>query len=205
MKGMVINLPPSGDVITPADMVRAIVSDINDWYRDAANTQLHYALKIGKHLIELKAKAKEAGQKWGDICEQLPFSQSTAVKLMSIAGNTALKNSEHVTNLPNDWGSIATLARLPAPKLKAELKNGNIAPGMNRAQINEVVSRHIPSKKKKASTEPETQPKAEPKGKRAERIEAIESAWKKAAPSERREWLNANREFIERLLKESAE
>ena len=78
-------------------MVRAIVSDINDWYRDAANTQLHYALKIGGHLIKLKAEAKEAGQKWGDICERLPFSQSTAVKLMSIAGNTALENSEFGT------------------------------------------------------------------------------------------------------------
>lgn len=187
MNGAVINLPPSGDVITTDSEIRAIVSDIQDWYQKLANAQLHYAFKIGGHLIELKAKAKEDGQKWGDVCERLPFSHQTANKLMAIAGNQVLSdNSAHERNLPSDWNSLYQLSRIPEKKLEAQLNKGEITPGMNRTEIKKVVDMTT-KKKTAAKAEPK---KTESDSARDERRAALMQAWKKAAPSDREWFMN---------------
>ena len=64
----------------------------------------------------------------------LPFGVSSADKLMEIARNEVISNSEHVPNLPQSWGTLYELTKLDDETLLAGIKAGEITPETTRAQ-----------------------------------------------------------------------
>jgi hypothetical protein len=66
---------------------------------------------------------------------ELPFSQSTANKLIKIAACGHLHNSEHVPNLPAHWGTLFELTLLTGTQFESGIKTGEINPKMERKAI----------------------------------------------------------------------
>jgi hypothetical protein len=64
----------------------------------------------------------------------VPFSVSSADKLMEIARNDVISNSEFVPNLPQSWGTLYELSKLDGETLVAGIKSGEITPDMTRAE-----------------------------------------------------------------------
>jgi len=97
-------------------------------------------LGVGRQLIAAK-EACEHGEflrlfKGHDnaVSEPLPFGVSSADKLMEIARNEVISNSEFVPNLPQSWGTLYELTKLDDETLLAGIKAGEITPETTRAQ-----------------------------------------------------------------------
>jgi hypothetical protein len=68
------------------------------------------------------------------VSEPVPFGVSSADKLMEIARNEVISNSEFVPNLPQSWGTLYELTKLDDETLIAGIKAGEITPETTRAQ-----------------------------------------------------------------------
>jgi hypothetical protein len=92
-------------------------------------------------IIEVGALLKAAKEELrrGDFMKmvkaELPFSQSTANKLMKIAACDHLRNSEHVPSLPAHWGTLFELTLLTAEQFEAGCKSGAINPKTQRRDV----------------------------------------------------------------------
>lgn len=75
------------------------------------------------------------GEFIGMVERDLPFGVSTADKLMKIYRNHVLINSEHVPNLPPNWGTLAQLARIDCPLLERWIADGLVHPEMERSEV----------------------------------------------------------------------
>ena len=92
-------------------------------------------VETGRMLI--KAKAELGHGKWHMLFEGelMPFSKRTAAKLMSIARNPIISNRSNWTRLPNSWGTLYDLSRLPDQTLIDGLKRGAINPQTERKEV----------------------------------------------------------------------
>jgi hypothetical protein len=75
------------------------------------------------------------------IYNELPFSDSTAERLMAIARHKVLSKSAHVRHLPAHWSTLYELSRLPAKKVAALIKDGTISAKMERSEAQSLVMR----------------------------------------------------------------
>ena len=96
-------------------------------------------LNVGQQLIAAK-EACEHGEflrlfkgHENAVSEPVPFSVSSADKLMSVASCEAFANSELVPNLPQSWGTLYELTKLDDEQIVAGIKAGEITPDMTRA------------------------------------------------------------------------
>jgi len=142
----VIKIDKAGHSMSPQEGVDAIVMDIDDLTNRFRERSIDYACRVGNLLIDLKQESKAAGLKWGDVCERLPFNNSTACKFMRIVKNESLKNLSHATDLPSDYSILDALARLPAPELEQHIKAGRITPTMKRTDAARLVHGDEPDK-----------------------------------------------------------
>jgi hypothetical protein len=106
-------------------------------WQDAAQA----IIDVGRLLIEAKA-ALDHGQ-WGEMfrAKHVPFSQSTANKLMAIADHKVLTDSEHVPNLPPSWGTLYELSHIPEPDLREMLSDGYINCETPRAEARRLANK----------------------------------------------------------------
>ncbi|WP_243667494.1 MT-A70 family methyltransferase [Sinorhizobium medicae] len=104
----------------------------------------------------IAAKAELRHGEWLAVVEQLPFKISTADKLMAIARDQRLVNSEHVTILPPYWGTVYEIHQLPDDVLAEKFADGTINPECQRADITQFLK-----KKKRAAREKELATKIE--------------------------------------------
>ena len=74
---------------------------------------------------------------------ELPFSGSTAERLMAIAKHKVLSHSAHARSLPAHWTTLAELARLPDKKVLAFIEDGSISPMMERSEAASLVAREL--------------------------------------------------------------
>ncbi len=88
-------------------------------------------IETGRRLIKAK-KALEHGDFESMLYAKLPFSPSTAQRLMAIAENPVLSKAAHVQVLPPSWGTLYELTKLPVPLLTAKIKDGTITPKLER-------------------------------------------------------------------------
>lgn len=91
-------------------------------------------LEVGRLLTEAKA-ALPHGDFGTMIDTELPFSASTAQRLMAIAADPKLSNAAHVQHLPPSWGTLYELTKLPEEQFDARIKDGTIRPDMERRDI----------------------------------------------------------------------
>lgn len=104
------------------------------------------------NLLEAAKLELDHGE-WGVMVkEDLPFSQSMANKLMKIADNQNLRNSDHGPNLPVNWRTLYELTNLTDEQFSSGIQSGVINPRMERKDVNAL--RGIePKERKKKETE----------------------------------------------------
>ena len=85
------------------------------------------SIETGQLLIKAKA-ALEHGE-WGKLFEgddKLPFGQDTSGRLMKIARNPVLINSDFNRNLPPSWQTLYALTQLTQRQLERAIADGTI-------------------------------------------------------------------------------
>ncbi len=90
-------------------------------------------IATGRALIEAKA-ALPHGEFMAMVKGDLPFSHDTANKLMKIARDGRIANSEHVLNLPKSWGTLYELTKLGDQAFDQAIAAGAIRPDMERGE-----------------------------------------------------------------------
>lgn len=95
-------------------------------------------VETGRRL--LVAKERVGHGKWLDAVELMPFSKTTASRLMQIATHPDLANDAHVHHLPPSWGTLAILAQLPEGEIPKRIEAGEITPELDRSTAQQWVS-----------------------------------------------------------------
>jgi N6-adenosine-specific RNA methylase IME4 len=98
------------------------------WQRSLAGV-----LDAGRALIEAKA-ALDHGEFMAMIDNELPFGVNMVGRLMKIARNPELVNSDHSQILPTSWQTLYELTKLDDATLAAALADGRIRPDMERSE-----------------------------------------------------------------------
>jgi hypothetical protein len=114
-----------------------IESDRPAWanrIRLAVGKSVEAILEVGRLLLAAKEQIPH-GEFMEMVQLDLPFSIQTADKFMAVASNHLLTDPAHVRNLPPSWGHLYELSRIPGERLAKALRDGEIRPDMQRAQI----------------------------------------------------------------------
>jgi hypothetical protein len=97
-------------------------------------------LNVGRQLIAAK-EACEHGEflrlfkgHENAVSSPVPFSRQTGEQLMAIAMCEPIANCQHVSNLPQSWGTLHELTKLEDEQIIAGIKAGEITPDMTRAE-----------------------------------------------------------------------
>jgi N6-adenosine-specific RNA methylase IME4 len=93
-------------------------------------------IEVGVLLISAKA-ALPHGDFGAMIETSLPFSASTAQRLMAIASDARLSNAAHVQHLPASWGTLYELTKLSDEEFDQAIGKQIIRPDMERWEIAE--------------------------------------------------------------------
>ncbi len=88
-------------------------------------------LETGRLLVEAENQLSEL--EFLNLIETLPFTQSTATKLITI-GQTAHLEA-YKRHLPPHWTTIYELALMPEEQLKGEIETGHINPSTERQSV----------------------------------------------------------------------
>lgn len=95
-------------------------------------------LEVGRLLAEAKAALPHG--EFGHMIERdLPFSSSTANRLMTIAADERISNPAHVQHMPTSWGTLYEITKLDDAQFEQKIKDGTIKPDMMRRDIAEDV------------------------------------------------------------------
>ena len=94
-------------------------------------------IETARHLAE--AKEGLAYGEWGRMVERLPFGRSTADKLVAIAEDATLTNSEFIPKLPASWGTLYELTKLPEDEVSRLIASERINPDMTHADAAEIL------------------------------------------------------------------
>ena len=95
--------------------------------RKAWNKSVEGFLEAGALLVEAKSKL-EHGQFESMISRDVPFTVSTARRLMMVARHSLISNRAHAHDLPPSWYTLYDLTKVPLPTLEAALEDGRNAP-----------------------------------------------------------------------------
>jgi hypothetical protein len=118
---------------------------------------VHAILEVGRLLTAAK-DALPHGAFEDMIAADLPFSNSTARRLMAVAGDPRLTDRAHVHVLPPSWGTLYELTKLTDEQFAAARTGGIIKPDMMRRDLEAV---RLPAPRRPAP-EPQPAPPAEP-------------------------------------------
>jgi Protein of unknown function (DUF3102) len=99
-------------------------------------------IEVGRLLIAAKA-ALPHGEFGKMIASDLPFSDSTARKLMAIAADKKLSNREHVNVLPPSWGTLYELTKLEPEQFEARIASGAIRADMERKEVHVAMASRV--------------------------------------------------------------
>jgi hypothetical protein len=98
-------------------------------------------IKTGQLLIASKDDLKGKRGEFGRMVEnELPFSSSTAQRLMAIARDRRLTNPAHVQLLPPSWGTLYELTKLSNEVFAARIADGTIHAEMERIDAESLVT-----------------------------------------------------------------
>jgi len=111
-----------------------------EYWRDQITAAWQAAVEAifetGRRVIKAKSdKDLPPGQFLQMIENDLPFGRSTADKLMAVARDRRLANSELVPNLPPSWGTLYELHLLEDAQLRRLVAAGRIRPDLDRHEI----------------------------------------------------------------------
>ena len=98
---------------------------------------------VGRELAEAKASL-EHGNFEAMIKDDLPFSASTARRLMTIADDARLQNVHTVHDLPASWGTLYELTKLEDPEFEKAMTEAKIRADMTRADAAHLRTSELP-------------------------------------------------------------
>ena len=98
---------------------------------------VHAILEVGRLLVAAK-DALPHGAFEAMIEADLPFSNSTARRLMAVANDVRLTDRAHVHALPPSWGTLYELTKLTDEQFAAARTGGIIRPDMMRRDLEKV-------------------------------------------------------------------
>lgn len=114
----------------PGAPVRAWVTRITACWRGS----VELILEAGRLLTAAKELLPHGA--FGQMMDaELPFSASTADRLMKIAADTRISDPAHVQYLPPSWGTLYELTKLDDVRFKRGIADGTIHPDMYRRDI----------------------------------------------------------------------
>jgi hypothetical protein len=125
--------------------------EINAAYRQTVES----FIKLGRILIAAKDDLDRHGEWERMIAGYLPFDASTAQRFMKIARDTRISNPAHVQLLPNAWGTVYELTKLPTEAFESAVTTGDINPRMTRKEAITLVREAVPPKEKKKTAKEE--------------------------------------------------
>jgi hypothetical protein len=120
-------------------------------------------IKTGKWLALSKAKLSD--DEWGRLVEEdLQFSQRTAQRLIAIAQcfYRVEKFATHVSRLPQSWGTLYQLTRLPEQLLLTKIENGELTPDTERKDVTQWIEELNPKPKRPKPKKPDPNPEPDP-------------------------------------------
>ena len=86
---------------------------------------------------------------------RLPFSQSTANRLMKIADHPVISNSAHWPNLPASWRTLYEISKHDPETVEDLLEAGKIKPEMTGKNVKDLFrKRRQPARSQKSSSPP---------------------------------------------------
>lgn len=120
-----------------AEVVSLRPSTSDEW---AARIRGHLARTVesiiaaGRDLAEAKASLPHG--EWLPMLAKAGVNDSTARKMMAVAGHPVLANQERVHDLPlpPSWGTLYELTKVPEPELTAAIEAGVVRPDMPRKE-----------------------------------------------------------------------
>lgn len=129
-------------------------SEIRQLYRQQAESVATWALRTGERLSRLREACRHDGRAWKAMFprgreefesdDKLPFAYSTAVRLIAIYENPALREISHAKPLPADWTTLYSLSRIPAPTLRRLIEGGKVTAATTRAEVAKLLPTHKP-------------------------------------------------------------
>jgi hypothetical protein len=99
--------------------------------RSAHTKTVAAILKLGRTLLAAK-KALPHGEFLKMIKHDLPFTPSTAQRLMAIAADPKIANAARAQLLPRAWSTLYELTKVPEPAFERAVSAGDIHPKMTR-------------------------------------------------------------------------
>lgn len=149
-RGHVMEKKPAKDL---ADFWAPKVRTYHDKFEASLRKSHAEAIALGKALLEAKAALPhgEFGRLFSgheDPVEgHLPFVHNWACRLMKIANNPALADSQHAVKLPADLEAIYELATMKAAELTAAIEAGKVTPSTTRKEAKEIKAEFSEAKK----------------------------------------------------------
>ncbi len=108
-------------------------AEISAIHKDTIKRTVQGILKMGRMLIEAKA-ALAHGEFEKMIASNLPFTASTAQRLMKIARDARLQKAASSQVLPKAWNTLYELTKLPDAAFQQAVTSGAINATMTREQ-----------------------------------------------------------------------
>jgi hypothetical protein len=99
-------------------------------------------IEAGSLLIEAKEEL-DHGEFEAMIRDELPFTESTARRLMSIASHPVLANRAHVNVLPPSWGTLYELSKMKQEDLERAIEDGVVNSKMERKDTVALLGRPV--------------------------------------------------------------
>jgi hypothetical protein len=121
-------------------------SDFVDEIWASYRNSVEHILRMGRTLIAARA-ALVHGQFLEMIRSDLPFTASTAERLMKIASDKNLSNPAHVQLLPASWGTLYELTKLKDAEFEQALSSGAINSRMTRGNAVKMLAAPAPANK----------------------------------------------------------
>ena len=121
-------------IIEPTDITH---DDRASWARSIAGAwqkSVEAIFETGRLIAQAK-NALPHGEFGTMIETDLPFSASTAQRLMAISADPKLSDPAHVQHLPASWGTLYELTKLDEETFKRRVGEGTIRPDMIRRDV----------------------------------------------------------------------
>jgi len=108
------------------------------WVIEAWQTAVESIVETGRRLAEAKIRVGHGN--WLPTVERLPFSESTALNLMTVAKHPDLSNPYHATDLPASWYTLSVLAQLPPGEIPKRIEAHEITAELQRSAAEQMAA-----------------------------------------------------------------
>lgn len=117
------------------------LATVSDWAQritECWRASVQAILEVGRLLAAAKDELPHG--EFGKMIEsELPFSASTANRLMKISADPKLSNPAHVQHLPASWGTLYELTKLDDEQFEEAIEREVIRPDMERREITQTI------------------------------------------------------------------